>query len=230
MSESASPLVPLRRQGLGDQVHALLLQRILRGEYRPGDRLVETRIAVELGVSQGTVREALRTLEAMRFIDVRPNAGARVRESSPEEMEQVIPVRIALEDLAADLAGDRLAAAAADMEAALDRMEHAAAAGDVGATVAANTAFHRAVVVAASNEVLLRAWESMTVEARTLVAIIAADVDLEEVAARHRSLLGALRAGPPDRFRRLLREHHLEYAADHRDRADEPAAPAEIGR
>lgn len=219
MSESVSPLVPLRRQGLADQVHALLLQRILRGEYGPGDRLVETRIAVELGVSQGTVREALRKLEAMRFIDVRLNAGARVRESSSEEMEQVIPVRIALEDLAAELAGDRLGARADEMEAALARMERAAAAGDVGAAVAANTAFHRVVVAAAENDVLLQAWESMTVEARTLVAILAADVDLEDVAARHRPLLDALRTGPLDHFRELLREHHLEYAADHPARA-----------
>ena len=53
---------------LREQVKELILERILNGEYAPGDRLVETRIAQELGTSQAPVREALRDLELLRFV------------------------------------------------------------------------------------------------------------------------------------------------------------------
>ena len=59
------------RTVLHQQVKEVLLERILAHEYAPGDRLVETRIAHELGVSQAPVREALRELETLRFVESR---------------------------------------------------------------------------------------------------------------------------------------------------------------
>ena len=83
------------RTVLREQVKELLLERILVGVYRPGDRLVETRIAQELGTSQAPVREALRDLELLRFVESEPFRGARVREVSAEELAEIYPVRAA---------------------------------------------------------------------------------------------------------------------------------------
>src|SRR5687767_9053059 len=97
------------RTVLREQVKELLLERILAGDYRPGDRLVETRIAQELGTSQAPVREALRDLELLRFVESEPFRGARVREISPAELAEIYPVRAALEEVAAREAAVRLA-------------------------------------------------------------------------------------------------------------------------
>src|SRR4029079_9865394 len=74
---------------LREQVKELILERILSGEYRPGERLVETRIAQELGTSQAPVREALRDLEVLRFVESEPFRGSRVRSMSVEELVEI---------------------------------------------------------------------------------------------------------------------------------------------
>jgi DNA-binding GntR family transcriptional regulator len=86
---------------LREQVKDVLLARILAGEYADGERLIETRIAQELGTSQAPVREALRELESLRFIESEPYRGARVRAVSLDEILEVYPVRSALEEVAA---------------------------------------------------------------------------------------------------------------------------------
>jgi DNA-binding GntR family transcriptional regulator len=93
---------------LRQQVKELLLERILSHHYAPGDRLVETRIAQELGVSQAPVREALRELETLRFVESAPFKGAWVREVSDRELAEIYPIRAALEDVAARAAAERL--------------------------------------------------------------------------------------------------------------------------
>src|SRR5438874_12015375 len=96
------------RTSLREQVRDLLLDRIVAGEYPPGARLVETRIAQELGVSQAPVREALRDLEQLGCIVHEPFRGCSVRAFSADELIEAFPVRAALEALAARLAAERI--------------------------------------------------------------------------------------------------------------------------
>ena len=67
------------RSVLAEQVKDRLLQDILAGRYPPHSRIVETRVARELGTSQAPVREALRGLEALGVVEILPFRGARVR-------------------------------------------------------------------------------------------------------------------------------------------------------
>ena len=91
---------PLRRTTLRDEIKDRIVERILDGTYGPGDRIVESQVATEFGTSQAPVREALRELEAMRFVETQPHRGARVREVTTEELIQIYPVRAALEEVA----------------------------------------------------------------------------------------------------------------------------------
>src|SRR5437016_12427626 len=115
---------------LREQVKELILERILNETYRPGERLVETRIAAELGTSQAPVREALRDLELLRFVESAPFRGARVREVSKEELIEIYPVRAALEEVAAREAATRLEGEVAALETEVAAMHAAADAGD----------------------------------------------------------------------------------------------------
>jgi len=106
-AETAGAL-SIRRTVLRDEVKSVLLKRILSGFYAPGDRLVEIRIAQELGVSQAPVREALRDLESVRFVESAPFRGARVRQVRDAELIEVYPIRGALEEVAAVEAAKRM--------------------------------------------------------------------------------------------------------------------------
>src|ERR687889_2658023 len=93
--------VAVNRAMLRDQIKDVLLERILDGYYSPGERVVETRVAEEFGVSQAPVREALRELEILRLVVSEPFRGARVREVTARELAEIYPVRAALEEVAA---------------------------------------------------------------------------------------------------------------------------------
>jgi DNA-binding GntR family transcriptional regulator len=85
----------------------MIRQKLLAGEYMPGDRLGEAEIAGELGISRTPVREALRILSSDGLIEINKNRGARVAEWSEEELTNVFEVRIRLEGLAARKAAER---------------------------------------------------------------------------------------------------------------------------
>ncbi len=86
---------------MGREIRDVLLRRILEGKYQPGERLVELQLAAEFHTSQGPVREALRELEALRYVETAPHRGTRVRAVSPTEMRDAYRLRALLEREAA---------------------------------------------------------------------------------------------------------------------------------
>ena len=90
----------LNRSVLREQLRERILQRILDGDYAPGERIVESHLMKEYGVSQAPIREALRDLEAMRFVESEAHRGVRVRTITEKEMGEMYPVRAALEEVA----------------------------------------------------------------------------------------------------------------------------------
>jgi DNA-binding GntR family transcriptional regulator len=79
----------MSRTVLREQIKDLLLEPIIRGDLEPGARLVETRLARELGTSQAPVREAVRDLQLLRFVESEPFRRARVRVASDEQSDAV---------------------------------------------------------------------------------------------------------------------------------------------
>ncbi len=196
------------RTVLREQVKELLLERILTGRVKPGERLVETRIAQELGTSQAPVREALRDLELLRLVESEPFRGARVRAITPEEIAEVYPVRAALEEVAARETATHLDAGTdARLAAEVEAMRAAAAAGDDHSQVEHDVEFHRLIVEASGNRTLLEVWTSLRLEARTLITLLTTDLDRAELAESHQAILEALRGGDPAVAGRAVRDH-----------------------
>ena len=98
----------LSRSVLADQVKDRILEGILGGQYQPDARIVETQVARELNTSQAPVREALRALEALGFVEITPFKGARLRRPTRREILEAYAVRSALESLGARLAVPRM--------------------------------------------------------------------------------------------------------------------------
>ena len=197
----------VNRAMLRDQIKDLLLQRILDGDYSPGQRIVEIRVAEELGVSQAPVREALRELEMLRLVVSEPFRGARVRDVGPDEIAEAYPVRAALEELAAKLAAPALAGRGAPLAAEIEGMRGAAAEDDLQRFVRHDVAFHRVFVAAGANRTLMQVWESLHVDLRTRVTLVQQVAGLGDVADSHVPIMDALVAGDGDRAGTLVREH-----------------------
>lgn len=204
----------LERTVMRERIKELIMQRILDGTYKPGDRVVELQLVNELGVSQAPVREALRDLEAMRFIETVPYRGARVRAVTPEELGETYPVRAVLEELAGQLAAarvdDRLVG---QLEGEIAGMLQAASDQDQHGLLTHDARFHELIVEAAGNSVLLDAWSGLRIEAFTLVSLIRSHLDLVAVANSHRPILEALRQRDPTLAGKELRTHIESFGA-----------------
>ncbi|MCU1618727.1 MAG: Transcriptional Regulator, GntR family [Modestobacter sp.] len=199
---------PLRRTVLRDEIKDRIVERILDGTYGPGDRIVESAVATEFGVSQAPVREALRDLEAMRFIESQPHRGARVRQVTVEELGQIYPVRAALEEVAGREAAARMTdEQLADLAAQLEGMRAAALAEDVHAQLLCDIRFHEIIVEASGNQVLVDVWRSLRVEARTLISVMRSDTDLHAIAEMHQPVLQALQFRDPELAGKEMRSH-----------------------
>ncbi|GAA4601567.1 GntR family transcriptional regulator [Actinoallomurus liliacearum] len=199
---------PLVRTGLGDQIRQVLIDGITSGRWAPGERIVERRIAAELGVSQAPVREALRHLEALRLIETLPNRGARVRDFTDEDLAEVFPVRAGLEETAADLAVRRMAGRVEALEAHIARL---AAATDRDEEMRHSIAFHREIVEASGNRLLRSVWQSLGIEVWTALSLRRRGTELCGKAAEHTHITEAFRRCDPA-VGRMVHAHVMSYA------------------
>ncbi|MFL5829764.1 MAG: GntR family transcriptional regulator [Solirubrobacteraceae bacterium] len=200
------PVTPLgvRRTVLREEVKNVLLERILSGHYAPGERLVETRIAQELGVSQAPVREALRDLQSVRFVETIPFRGARVRAVSDEELIEVYPIRGALEEVAAREAAKRLKGDVSALETELRGMKNAR---DLNQQVEHDVRFHQLIVEASGNSRLIEMWASLEVEARTAITALRTGLTPRAAAEMHEPIIEALRRRDSRGAGRAIRSH-----------------------
>jgi DNA-binding GntR family transcriptional regulator len=201
----------LTRTMYREQIKEVLLERILNGAYEPGERIVETRVAREFGVSQGPVREALRELESLRLVVSEPFVGVSVRAITPQELGEIYPVRSGLEEVAARTAAPRLGGEIRPIEDELVAMRRVAGTGDVHDFMLHDVQFHRLIVEGSGNRTLSDLWTSLHVEARTMITYTRYG-DLAAIAESHVPILEALRACDADRASAALREHFEYYA------------------
>jgi DNA-binding GntR family transcriptional regulator len=204
--------LPVTRLTLAQQIRDMLVVGIVSGEFRPGERLVETRLAARYGTSQAPVREALRELEAMRMVETRPRRGTFVRHFVQQTLRESYVVRAALEETATRLAMLSGAVPVAALRNEVKAMRAAARAGDDDAAAKASVAFHRLIIDAAHNELLRLSWEALQIEARTAVTMVAAEVKLKDIAREHAGLLKSIEAGDLETACRHARDHQWHYA------------------
>lgn len=215
----------LTREPAAARVRQLILARILAGVYPPGARLVELRLARELAISQTPVREALRQLEAVGIVRTEPWRGTRVREVSEREMREAYQVRAVLEQLAARLAAPRLDGRVEPLRRRVAELRAAARARDREGYARHDVPFHRAILEASGNAILLRTWESLNFEVRTRVHLARGHADLVAVADAHQAVVDALAAGDGRAAGKLLRRQ-AEAAIPREDGAAPPADAA----
>ena len=181
----------ISRTVLADQVKDRLLEAILAGRYPPNSRIVETRVARELGTSQAPVREALRGLEALGLVEISPFRGARVRHPSASELIEAYVVRSELESLGARLAVPQLTEA--DLAELVD--------------------FGGQMQQAARNATLERVWRALEPFSRTYITLVVPGADAQWTANLHLPILDALRRRDAEMVVRALQQHFADVSA-----------------
>lgn len=206
---------PARAEPLVVQVSRQFRERIAGGDWPVRSRIPgEKHLARELGVSRGTVREALRALTAAGLLEPRVGDGTYVRASDEltgllgqgggTELEHALDVRGVLEVAAAERAARHRTDTHLDgMREALSLRAAAERADDVDAYVAADSRFHRAVVEAAGNPLLTRLYDALR---ENVVESIRRTTSLPEAQGLndlHEGLLSAIEDRSPERARAI---------------------------
>ena len=192
---------------LRQRLKEALLRRILGGHYHPGERLIELRIAEEFGTSQGPVREALRELEATGLVTNIPRRGTYVAEVMSEGLREIYTVRGALEEQATRIVTARQACDIDALQRATDLMREAALASDIHGVIEHSVTFHRTIMEAAKNRLLLNIWQSLQIETRTTITMLTEGLDLVWIAESHQPIIDAIRSGDAELAARVAREH-----------------------
>ena len=140
---------------LRDVVFNTLRQAILRGELKPGERLMEIQLANKLGVSRTPIREAIRKLELEGLVLMIPRKGAEVAEITEKNMRDVLEVRKALEELAVQLACDKITKEEIEeMKKAAEDFKKILKSKDI--TEIADVRFHDIIYMATDNQKLIQ--------------------------------------------------------------------------
>jgi DNA-binding GntR family transcriptional regulator len=208
-------LAGLDRSTLRERAREAVRTAIISGKYRPGDHLGEVELATYLGVSRGTVREAMRHLQQEGLLTTGRRGMLRVNSLSTEEVRELFRVRAALEKLAV---AEIMSSPEQDSAARTLREALSALAGselDFVGRVEADLSFHLLLCRLAGNSMLVEAWRSL--EGRIRVAIMNGGPDRAPRMMswdRHAPIVDAIESGDLAEAVRVI-DQHMNEAADH---------------
>jgi DNA-binding GntR family transcriptional regulator len=212
-----SPLQPLPDQSMADAVADRLRQAIHRGEYSPGDRLVERTLSAQLGVSHIPVREALTKLEDEGLVVRRPRRGARVAELSAVTITEISSMRVLLEGFVVRRVTERWTPRVErDLLRVSDRMVAAARRGDVAAVLELDHRFHERLWQQADHSILIDVATTMRGRINSFLRATIQTLSPDELVAHavnHRILTEVIAAGDPAAAAEAMRAH-IQAAAD----------------
>jgi DNA-binding GntR family transcriptional regulator len=141
---------------LRDVVFQTLRAAILKGELKPGERLMELQLAAKLGVSRTPIREAIRMLEQEGLAVTIPRKGAEVAKMTEKDMEDVLVIRNSLENLAISLSCDKITdTELQELRIAMDDFEEKSKSDDMAEIAKADVKFHDILYKASDNPKLL---------------------------------------------------------------------------
>jgi DNA-binding GntR family transcriptional regulator len=216
MSSSIEPRAVIEiHKSARDRIRWALLKRISEGVYQPGERIKELAVAHEFDVSQAPVREVFRELETLGVLVSEHYRGTRVREISSQETFDAYQLRGYLEEIAAQLIPlEKLQAELRSIESLQSLMRNAARIGDADGFASANTRFHRTIVALASNQMLLKVWDSLEIGMLSRLNLQKNEDKLGSLAEVHQPIVDSLREGDLKQTGVLLREHAFSFLKD----------------
>lgn len=194
---------------LRDVVFNTLRQAILRGELKPGERLMEIQLANKLGVSRTPVREAIRKLELDGLVLMIPRKGAEVAQISEKSLRDVLEVRRSLEALAVRLACERInRQALAELKEAEQAFEEVLGNDDITIVAEADVAFHSILYIATDNQRLIQLLSNFREQMyRYRVEYLKRRECHSQLLSEHRDMIRFIENGDEDAAIRITCQH-----------------------
>lgn len=186
---------------LRGKIYNTLRENILNNKYKPGESLIETKLADELHVSRTPIREAIRQLELEGLVESIPNRGVYVKGISKKDMKDIYSIRLVLEVLAAKWSIENITdEGVSELKDIYELMEFYTGKGDVDRIAKLNTEFHQVIFNASKSNILIHLLNDFQLYVRW---------------ARHESL------SMPGRMEKALEEHKNILEAFEKKDADE---------
>lgn len=194
---------------LRDVVFNTLRQAILKGELEPGERLMEIQLAERLGVSRTPIREAIRKLELEGLVLMIPRKGAEVAEISEKSLREVLEVRRSLEELAIELACQRITPEELTaLEEAENRFARAVEDGEVMAIAESDENYHELIYQATANDRLVQILNNLREQMYRYRLEYIKDEDRRQIlVVEHEHILRAVRRRDIADAKSAVREH-----------------------
>ena len=200
--------VELNKISLKEQVREVLFEQIISGELKPGERLKIIPIAESLKVSQAPVREAIQCLVTSGYLELIPNAGARVKEFSDDEVMEIYELRKLLELGSLNCKKFDHVKTHAAMVRHFKKMNQAVSNNDFKEYSIHDTAFHRSIVEYSGNKKMLDIWDSLLVPKHITTIIRLSNATLKEGILLHTPIFEALENNDIAQAVQALKKHY----------------------
>jgi len=202
----------LNHNTIAKQVVRAIRHQIFSGALKPNQRVVESEIAAEMGISRGPVREALAELEKEGLIITSPRKGTYVKSFELKDIEEIYTLRALLEGFAVSLALDRLREQdLVYLKDLLDRIGEMAEKKDVIEVSRLNMQFHRKIMELSDHKRLYDTWKSLLAQTQMLSAMTTEYyTSLIDIRKSHGNLLDALVTGDRGHIRKSFEDHILK--------------------
>lgn len=194
---------------LRDVVFNTLRQAILRGELKPGERLMEIQLANKLGVSRTPIREALRKLELEGLVNMVPRKGAEVADITEKSLRDVLEVRKALEELSVQLTCEKITEEEIEeLKRVAERFKDTLDDQDVTKIAEADVAFHDVIYTATDNQKLILLLNNLREQMyRYRVEYLKKEEAYPQLIAEHEELIDNISKRNKEEATRIMCEH-----------------------
>ncbi|MCL6547853.1 MAG: GntR family transcriptional regulator [Alicyclobacillus sp.] len=198
----------LQKSSLSLDLVALLKQQILDGELNPGDRIIETKVAKELGISQTPVREAIRQLSGEGIVTIVPNKGPMVSSLNDRDVFELYSLRAIIEGFAIRLACQSATQQQVDeLVRFFARMEQKLHDDSVTSLLDDSLFIHEYILKLANHSLLLSVYQSISFRISLANRILGVRSTKPKEVDQHRELVEALQQRDPEQAERVMRQH-----------------------
>jgi DNA-binding GntR family transcriptional regulator len=210
MTGEPGQLNHINNKSLREQVVAVLRDAILQGDFKPGQSLVETELAAQLGVSRAPLREAIQILNKEGLVETVPYHGTTVRRLHKKDIEELYSLRGLLEAFAISriITMGNHQTVAGELHTIFEAMLAAADKGDLKKVNSVDRDFHDALISQSNHDLLAATWSGVALRVRQVMALRnRRNSDLKDIAYNHLPIIEAVRDADEARAIDLIKKH-----------------------
>ncbi len=218
----------IQKRNISEELMDYIKQQILDGEIHPGDRIVETKLAKELGISQTPVREALRQLQGEGIITIIPNKGPIVTPLDRRAVFETYSIRSMLEGLAIRLVTQNATKEEVeDLEQFYMQMKNKLHNHEVQYLLQDSFYIHEKIVMLSRHSRLISMYQSLSFQIALANRMIGTKFTKQKEVDMHWELIEAIKKGDPDEAEQMMRRHIYRSYIEFVDFFDEKSEDAE---